>query len=211
MATDDPGDPRICMRRSALRCAPLPYIPTLFPGELLSSWLKRIGAEFGVSLQTLAHHFNLSKMTAACIDQDLSSDDIHRLAAAMRSEPAEIRLAMHHRLQPEVRALRATPMPIQAKPVRLVTARTILLAAMARFSDDAPAALSLIRGAGGSAIHSVERWFSGLPSHSQEFLSASCETDRPELSKNCSTSWKRNEGFPGLSAARCDTKTNSDG
>lgn len=40
---------------------------------------------------------------------------------------------------------------LEAKPVRLVTARTILAGAMARFSDDAPTALSLIRGAGGSA------------------------------------------------------------
>lgn len=47
------------------------------------------------------------------IDQDLSSDDIQRLAAAMRSEPFEIRRAMHHRLQPEVRALQAPSAPIQ--------------------------------------------------------------------------------------------------
>ncbi len=95
------------MRRSVLRCTSLPYIPALFQGELLSSWLRRTGAEFGVSLQTLAQHFELSKTMAVCIDQNLSSDDIQHLAAAMRSAPAEIRRAMHHRFQPEVRALRA--------------------------------------------------------------------------------------------------------
>ncbi len=101
------------MRRSAVRCTPLPYIPALFPGELLSSWLRRTGTEFGVSLQALARHFELSKTKAIDIDQDLSIDDVQRLAVAMRSEPAEIRQAMHHRLRPEVRALRATWAPVQ--------------------------------------------------------------------------------------------------
>jgi hypothetical protein len=78
----------------------------------------------------------------------------------------------------------------ETKPIRLVTARTILLAAMARFSDDPQGALSLIRGAGGSARYPVERWFSGLPSHSQELLSGSRGTDRPDLSKDCSISGK---------------------
>ena len=90
----------------------------------------------------------------------------------------------------------------EAKPVRLVTARTILLAAMPRFCDDPPHALSLIRGAGGSARYSVERWFSGLPSHSQEFLSGSRETEGRTLSKNCSTSWKSPHNVSGI---KCST------
>jgi hypothetical protein len=48
----------------------------------------------------------------------------------------------------------------ETKPIRLVTARTIPLAAIARFSDDPQGALSLIWGAGSSARYSAERWFS---------------------------------------------------
>src|SRR5271170_6655720 len=94
-------------------CRPLPYIPTQFPGELLSSWLRRTGMEYGVSLERLAQHFGLSRTKPIDIDQDLTADDVQRLAIALRSNPGDIRQAMNHPLRPSVRALRAARSPIQ--------------------------------------------------------------------------------------------------
>ena len=81
------------------------------------------------------------------------------------------------------------------RPVRLVTARAILLAAMTRFYDDPPRALSLIRDVGHSARYRVEQWFSGLPPHSQDYLSGSSGTDGGAVSKDCSTSWNNADHF----------------
>jgi hypothetical protein len=55
-------------------CLPLPYVTELFPDELLSSWLRRTGTEYGVSLELLARHIGLLKTKPAEIDQDLSPD-----------------------------------------------------------------------------------------------------------------------------------------
>ena len=101
------------MMRCAIQCPPLPYIPIHFPGELLSSWLRRTAAEFGVGLEHLAQHFGLSKTKPIDIDEDLTDEDVQRLSTAMRPSPKDIRRAMHHRLLPEVRALRAAVTPIQ--------------------------------------------------------------------------------------------------
>ncbi len=106
---------------------------------------------------------NIRAQADAEIEDDISWPGPHRMAKHF--VPGLHDLCREHALLPTTWS--------EAKPVRLVTARTILLAAMARFCDDPPGALSLIRGAGGSARYSVEQWFSGLPSHSQEFLSGS--------------------------------------
>ena len=101
------------MMHSIHTCPPLPYIPAHFPGELLSSWLRRIGTEYGVSLERLAQHFGLSRSKSIEIDHDLTANDIQRLAGALRWSPRELRQAMHHPLRPHVRALRAARSPIQ--------------------------------------------------------------------------------------------------
>jgi len=87
----------------------------------------------------------------------------------------------------------------ETKPVRLVTARTILLAALARFSDYPQGSLSLIRGTGGSARYSAERWFSAPPSHSQDFLARSRGTDPLNLSRECSISGESLGDFSQIS------------
>lgn len=53
--------------------------------------------------------------------------------------------------------------------MRSVTARTILLAAMARFCEDPPGALSLIRSADRGARYSVERWSVDCPPTPRRF------------------------------------------
>ncbi len=72
-----------------------------------------------------------------------------------------------------------------------MTARVILLAAMARFSDDPLGALSLIGGAGGD-VPALD---------SQEFPSGSRDTDRPDLSTGRSISRNSPDEFPRVSCS----------
>ena len=96
MAPDDASDPGIRLKPMRPWCLPLPYVTELFPDELLSSWLRRTGTEYGVSLELLARHIGLLKTKPAEIDQDLSPDEIERLADAMRVERSDIRRRLHH-------------------------------------------------------------------------------------------------------------------
>jgi hypothetical protein len=91
-------------------CMPLPYIPPAMPGELLSSWLRRIAAEYGVKLRHLTAHFGLSAWRAWEIDRALTADDVLRIAMALRTDPAEIRELVH---VVDMRILHPTPTPIQ--------------------------------------------------------------------------------------------------
>ncbi len=113
MAPNDPSNS--CIRMMAPRpwCLPFPYVPEPFPDELLSSWLRRTGVEYGISLEQLAQHIGISTTKPAYIDQDLSRDEIGRLAGAMRVERAEIRQRLYQPLRPQVRSLRAHRAPIQ--------------------------------------------------------------------------------------------------
>jgi TniQ len=95
------------------RCPPLPYIPPSFPGEMLSSWLRRIAAEYNVELQHLAGHIGLSRSQAREIDSALPRVDVCSIALALRSHPAEIRDMVH---PSQVQVLRATTTPIQVCP-----------------------------------------------------------------------------------------------
>lgn len=108
MAPNDPSDPCIRMMPVRLRCLPLPYVPELFADELLSSWLRRTGMEYGISLEQLARHIGLSRIRPADIDHDLSPDEIGRLAGALRAERTEILRRLHHPLRPPVCSLRAS-------------------------------------------------------------------------------------------------------
>ena len=118
-------------------------------------------------------------------DDDISSPGPHRMAEHFVSGLHD--LCREDSLLPTTWS--------ETKPVRLVTARTILLAAMARFSNDPQSSFSMIRGASGSAGYGVDQWFSGLPSHSRDFLDRSTERQVPRLSKNCSKSGKDLERF----------------
>ena len=113
MAPDDASDPGIRLKPMRPWCLPLPYVTELFPDELLSSWLRRTGTEYGVSLELLARHIGLLKTKPAEIDHDLSPDEIERLADAMRVERSDIRRRLHHPLRPSVCSLRADRAPIQ--------------------------------------------------------------------------------------------------
>jgi hypothetical protein len=91
----------------------LPYTPCPLPGELLSSWLKRIAAEFRVSLAHLAHHLGLSASTTRGIDTGLEEADIRSIAAATHCSASQIRLMVHSPLSASVRSLVARQGPIQ--------------------------------------------------------------------------------------------------
>ena len=91
-------------------CRPLPYIPPAMPGELPSSWLRRIAAEYGVDLRHLTAHFGLSVCRLCEIDRALPADDVRRIAVALRTDPAEFREMMH---RAATRILRPTSVPLQ--------------------------------------------------------------------------------------------------
>jgi TniQ len=91
-------------------CPALPYTPRYFPGELLSSWLRRIAAEYSVDLPHLARHLGLSVGQARQIDHELPADDLRRVAIALRSEPSEIRKMVH---SAQIQALLPTSTPLQ--------------------------------------------------------------------------------------------------
>ena len=127
MAPDDPSDPRIRMIPARPWCLSLPYVTEPCPDELLSSWLRRTAAEYGVSFEQLAQHVGLSRTKPADIDHDLSPDEVGQLAGAMRVERAEVRRRLHPPLRPPARSLRARRAPIQV----CATCRTRHLASYA--------------------------------------------------------------------------------
>jgi hypothetical protein len=92
---------------------PLPYTPCPFPGELLSSWLKRIAAEFRVTLTHLVHHVGLSSLTREQIDTALTEADIRAIAVATRSSAGDIRKMIHRPLSGLAKSLVAGHRPIQ--------------------------------------------------------------------------------------------------
>jgi hypothetical protein len=77
---------------------------------MLSSWLRRIAAEYGVELRHLTAHCGLSVSRTCEIDCGLPTDDVHRVAAALRSDPAEIRRMAH---PARIRVLHPASAPIQ--------------------------------------------------------------------------------------------------
>jgi hypothetical protein len=83
------------MRDARIEAPALPYVPPRFPGELLSSWLRRIAVEFGVDLPHLARHIGLPFSLASLIDHKLSLDDLRRIAVAVRSEPDDLRAMVY--------------------------------------------------------------------------------------------------------------------
>jgi hypothetical protein len=101
------------MMQAAQPISPLPYTPAPFPGELLSSWLKRIAAEYRISLTHLAQHLGLSTSRSELIDLSLAEADIRRIAAATHSSHADIRRMMHRPRQRAVKALISSQAPIQ--------------------------------------------------------------------------------------------------
>jgi hypothetical protein len=96
LATDQQSDASLRVMPE-LKPPPLPYVPPCFPGELLSSWLRRVAAEYGVDLAHLASHIGLSVSRASLIDRRLSRDDLRRAASTLRLEPRELQAMMHVR------------------------------------------------------------------------------------------------------------------
>jgi TniQ len=106
---------------------PLPYTPAPFPGELLSSWLKRIATDYRISLPHLAQHLGLSAVNAGMIDSHLKEADIRRIAASTRSDPADIRRMLRRPLRHPAKNLVASQAPIQFCPMcRAVHASTTI-------------------------------------------------------------------------------------
>jgi TniQ len=101
------------MNRSVHATPALPYTPLPFPGEVLSSWLKRIATEFGVSLAYLTQHMGLSASTADLIDNGLTTTEIQCIAAVTRSNQSDIRKMVHRPIRSSVRTLITSQLPIQ--------------------------------------------------------------------------------------------------
>ena len=80
---------------------------------MLSSWCRRIAAEYDVSLHHLAQHLGLSAWRPVQIDHALTRDDIERTAAALTVAPAEIQAMVHHPLKTSVWRLRERYTPVQ--------------------------------------------------------------------------------------------------
>lgn len=101
------------MTWSASASATLPFVPQPFPGEMLSSWLGRIAAEYGISLERLARHLRLSASRPVEIDHASTRDDIKRTAAALSVPVAEIQAMVHRPLMTPVWRLRERYTPVQ--------------------------------------------------------------------------------------------------
>ncbi len=95
LATDRQSDASLRVMPELRRTPPLPYVPPCFPGELLSSWLHRVAAEYGVGLAHLASHIGLPVSRASLIDHRLSRDDLCLAASALRLGPGELQAMVH--------------------------------------------------------------------------------------------------------------------
>lgn len=82
----------------------LPYVPAPCAGELLSSWLRRVAAEYQIDVTQLIQHIGLSIASTSMLDRNLSTNDVTRAAIILRATPAELRAMMH---APAIKALRA--------------------------------------------------------------------------------------------------------
>lgn len=80
---------------------------------MLSSWFRRIAAEYDVSLKHLAQHVGISAWRPVQIDHTLTRDDIDRTAAALTVTPAEIQTMVHRPLETSVWRLRERYAPVQ--------------------------------------------------------------------------------------------------
>lgn len=92
---------------------PLPYIPDPELGELLSSWLRRIAAEYAVTLTAFAAHVGLKEGTAAHIDHKLTKLEVRALAFVTRREPMDIVPMTHVRLSDAARPFVTRQQPFQ--------------------------------------------------------------------------------------------------
>jgi hypothetical protein len=96
---------------------PLPVILKAVPDELLSSWLSRHAAFYGMKrnefLRRLLPH--APPQSTRAIDLDLPSSDAQRLGRFFRTDPAQIRRMTHGDLAGEARWF-ICPEPIQACP-----------------------------------------------------------------------------------------------
>jgi hypothetical protein len=101
------------VKRLVSVCGTLPFVPEPFSGEMLSSWLRRVAAEYGVSLEHLTRHLGLSAARPAEIDHASTGDDIKRVAAALSVPVADIRQMVHRPLKTPVRRLRERYSPVQ--------------------------------------------------------------------------------------------------
>jgi len=80
---------------------------------MLSSWLRRIAAEYTVSLEHLTRHLSLSASRPVEIDHAWTRDDIKRTAAALSVTSAEIRGMVHRPLKMPFWRLRERYLPVQ--------------------------------------------------------------------------------------------------
>ena len=101
------------MTRRGPACGRLPFVPQPFPDEMLSSWLRRIAAEYAISLEHLTRHLGLSASKPTDIDHASTRDDIERTADALSVTAAEIRGMVHGPLKMPFGLLRERYLPVQ--------------------------------------------------------------------------------------------------
>jgi hypothetical protein len=108
-----PGHPGLRMKELERNSPPLPYTVPPFSGELLSSWLTRIAADYRISLAQLCRHLGLSAVTSPITDKGLKEADIRRVAASTRSTADDIRRMIRQPVQRSSINLVAGRAPIQ--------------------------------------------------------------------------------------------------
>ena len=92
---------------------PLPFIPEPFFDELLSSWLRRIAAEYGMALNQLIEYLQLEASSRASLDYREHPKDCRRIANALRISTKEVDTMTHKPLQGAGKQLLSWPFPIQ--------------------------------------------------------------------------------------------------
>ena len=92
---------------------PLPFIPEPFFDELLSSWLRRIAAEYGMELNQLIEYLQLEASSRASLDYREHPKDCRRIANALRISTKEVDTMTHKPLQGAGKQLLSWPFPIQ--------------------------------------------------------------------------------------------------
>ncbi len=94
-------------------CVPLPYIPQPFPDEVLSSWVQRTGADYGLNFSSFSRNLGLGTTTPSQLDNIATASDHLRIAISLRVSPNEVASMRHKGVKSPERCLLDTHTPIQ--------------------------------------------------------------------------------------------------
>jgi len=92
---------------------PLPVVLKAQPDELLSSWLARHAAYYGVARRRLLDHVGLSAPSLEALDHEVSLAQQIVLAGFFHCEPAELAAMSHVAVREDLRRLVRRSVPLQ--------------------------------------------------------------------------------------------------